>query len=58
MPPTDDNKNEMISSAKNILHKVQHYKSTTVTQDMSIDTVLNVVQVVLDEYIHSLQMSQ
>ena len=57
-PPTDDNKNEMISSAKNILHKVQHYISTIDTQDLSIDTVLKEVQIDLDEYIHSLQISQ
>ena len=57
-PPTDDNKNEMISSAKNILHKVQDYISTIDTQDLSIDTVLKEVQIDLDEYICSLQISQ
>ena len=48
----------IISSANNILHKVQHYISTIETQDMSIDSVPEQVQVDLEEYICSLQNSQ
>ena len=57
-PPTADNKNEIINSAKKILHKVQHYIATTDTQDMTVDSVLEQVQVDIEEYIHSLQISQ
>ena len=40
------------------MHKFQCYISTIDTQDLSIDTVLKEVQIDLDEYIHSLQISQ
>ena len=58
-PPQDENKKEIISNAKCILQKVQSFISNgDITQARSLETVLQNVNVNLNEYMEALKVSQ
>ena len=58
-PPQDENKKEIISDAKFILQKVQSFISNNdITQATSLETVLQNVNVNLNEYTEALKVSQ
>ena len=58
-PPQDENKKEIISDAKFILQKVQSFISNNdITQATSLETVLQNVNVNLNEYKEALKVSQ
>ena len=58
-PPQDENMKEMISDAKFILQKVQSFISNNdITQATSLETVLQNVNLNLNEYMEALKVSQ
>ena len=57
-PPSNENKEEVITNSKDILQKVQRFISNNdITQGMSLETILQNINVNLNEYTEALKVS-